>query len=82
MKALSLMATPDAHKLKMRWNYATVLCDDPVASLDDLREAVEMLESVAPVWTRIYGESNPETPKVQVALKYAREALAARAAAS
>ena len=52
------------------------LCLDPRATLDDLREAVEILESVAPVWTRIYGEAHPETPKVQGALKQAREALA------
>ena len=54
---------------------------DPSATLDDRREAVEILESVTPVWTRIYGEAHPETPKVQGALKDAREILA-RALAS
>ena len=45
-------------------------------------EAVERLESVAPVWKRIFGKAHPETPRVQNALEDAREALAARAAAS
>ena len=65
--------------LKMKWLYAMVLYKDPDTTLDDLREAVETLESVAPVWTRIFGEAHPETPSVQRALEDAREALAARA---
>ena len=51
------------------------------ATLDDLREAVETLESVAPVLTRVFGDAHPETPKVKHALEDAREALA-RALAS
>ena len=53
---------------------------DASATLDDYREAVETLESVARFWTRIFGPAHPETPSVQGALKEAREALAARAA--
>jgi len=52
------------------------------ASIDDLREAAETLESVAPLWKRIFGEAHPETSKVQGALKVARKALATRTAAS
>ena len=63
--------------LKMRWNYARVLYLDEGASLDDRREAVQTLESVAHSWKRIFGPAHPETPKAQEALKYAREALAA-----
>ena len=55
------------------------LYKDPDTTLGDLREAVETLESVAPVWTRIFGEAHPETPKIQAALANARVALAARA---
>ena len=71
----------DSHEitLKMRWIYAKALYRNDSATLDDLREAVETLESVAPVWTRIFGEAHPETPSVQRALEDAREALAARA---
>ena len=68
--------------LKMRWLYAVALHHDPDATLDDVREAVETLESVTPSWKRIFGPAHPETAQVQVALKNARRALAARAAAS
>ena len=68
--------------LLMRSNYARALYKDSDATLDDLRESVETLGSVAPLWTRVFGLSHPDTPNVQRALKNARKALAARAAAS
>ena len=68
--------------LRMPWSYARALYLDASATLDDLREAVETLESVTRVWTRVFGEAHPETPRVQESLKQARAALAARAAAS
>ena len=68
--------------LKMRWLYALALYEDPDATLEDVREAVETLESVEPLWKRVFGEAHPETPKLQKALANARKALAARAAAS
>ena len=49
---------------------------DDAATLDDFREAVEILESVAPLRTRIFGEAHPETPRVKHALATAREKLA------
>ena len=58
------------------------LYKDPAATLDDLREAVETVESVAPSWKRVFGTAHPETPQVQAALKNARAALARRAAAT
>jgi len=68
--------------LEIRWLYAMALYRDEGATLDDLREAAETLESVAPLWKRIFGEAHPETSKVQGALKVARKALATRTAAS
>ena len=65
----------------MRWLYSNSLYKDTSATLADLREAVEILGSVAPVWTRIFGEAHPETPLAQKALATARERLA-RALAS
>ena len=65
----------------MRWVYAGALYKDSAATLDDLREAVTTLESVAKLWKRIFGDSHPETPRVQNALASAREKLA-RAASS
>ena len=55
---------------------------DDDATLDDLFEAVEMLESVANSWKRLFGQAHPETQKVQGALADACERLAARVAAS
>ena len=66
--------------LQMRWIYARALCLHDRATLDDLREAVETLESVARLWARVFGASHPETPNIQLALNKAREALATRAA--
>ena len=66
--------------LKMRWLYALALFEHDAATLDDLREAVDSLDSVARLWTRVFGASHPETPNIQLALNKAREALATRAA--
>ena len=58
--------------LRSRWVYALALGRNDGATLDDLREAVETLESLTPLWTRVFGASHPETPKMQRALKEAR----------
>ena len=85
-KALLRKAIPVARRvlgeghtitLRSRWVYALALGRNDGATLDDLREAVETLESVAPVWTRIFGEAHPDTPMVQGALANARKKLAA-----
>ena len=82
--AVARRALGDTHEktIKMRWVNALALYMDDDATLDDLFEAVETLESVANSWKRIFGQAHPETPEVQGALKEAREALARRAAAS
>jgi len=74
----------ESHRLilKMRWIYALVLYHNDDATLDELREAVETVESVAPSWKRVFGTAHPETPQVQKALANARAALARRAAAT
>jgi hypothetical protein len=51
------------------------------ATIDDLVEAVETLESVAKSWKRVMGERHPETVKVLNASKSAREKLRLRRAA-
>ena len=68
--------------IRMRWNCALAIYDDTGATLDDLREAVNTLEETERTARRVFGSSHPETPRVQTALKQAREALAARAASS
>jgi len=72
----------DGYTLRTRWLYAIALYSSDGAALDDLREAVTTLESVASSWKRVFGISHPETPYVQDALKEAREALARARATS
>ena len=67
--------------LRMRWYYATVLCkdgkDDSV-TLDDLREAVELLEDTARTARRVLGGAHPITPSIELALRCAQGKLRAR----
>ena len=80
--ARRVLGEGDVNTLRMRWTYAGVLYKDAGATLDDRREAVATLESVAHAWKRIFGPAHPETQRVQGALKDARETLAERLAAS
>ena len=80
--ARRVLGANDNLTLRTRWLYANALYEDPRATLHDLREAVETLESVAPSWKRIFGPAHPETAQVQVAVANARKALAAHAAVS
>ena len=76
-EAAARTASATRASLSAPWTYT-----NDAATLDDLREGVETLEAVAPLWTRIFGPAHPETAKVQGALEDAREALAIRTAAS
>ena len=62
----------------MRWNYAIVLCMDPDATLDELREAVTTLEETEPTARRVLGGAHPLTRGIERALRDARAALHAR----
>ena len=67
--------------LKMRYRYATTLFDDPARSVDDLTEALLILEDIAPRFRRVFGISHPLSGKAQGALRMIQSALArARAA--
>ena len=68
--------------LRMRWAYARTLYRAEGATLDDLREAVTALESVAKAWKRVLGAAHPDTSDVQSALAFARNRLARAVAAS
>ena len=58
------------------------LCNDPGATLADIREGVKILESVVPLWTQVFGRAHPETPVAQGALATARGRLARALAAA
>ena len=62
----------------MRWIYARALYGDPSATLDDLREAVTMLEEIEPIARRVLGGAHPITTGIEYCLQEeARAALAA-----
>ena len=74
--ARRVLGESDEDTLKMRLIYAQTLYGDEDATLGDLREAVETLESVAKSYNRVLGQAHPDTPKVKHALASARDKLA------
>ena len=58
-----------------RSGYAEALCEDPTATLDDVREAVSTLEDVIPTARRVFGPSHPTTAKIEQSLRLSRAAL-------
>ena len=66
--------------LRMRINYAMALYADTSATLDDIREAVAMLEETARTGRRVLGGTHPLLEAFEGALQQARAALAAREA--
>ena len=66
------------HTLKMRWVYADTICRDNGYQLDDLREAVEILEDSERIARRVLGGMHPTTVGIERHLQAAREALDAR----
>ena len=63
---------------KMRWSYAISLYADDDATLDDLREAVTMLEDIARTARQVFGGAHPNTVQIECRLRDARTALRAR----
>ena len=64
--------------LRMRWNYARALYEDPAATLDDLREAVTTSDESARIARRVFGRAHPTTAAIEKTLRDARAALRAR----
>ena len=64
----------------MKGVYAMVLCRDPTATLDDLREAVATLEETERISRRVLGIAHPNAPKLEYHVRKARAALRAREA--
>ena len=65
---------------RMRKAYARALCNDPSATLNDLREAVTTLEDTARTARRVLGGAHPLTENIERSLQQARAALRAREA--
>jgi len=70
----------DTHEytLRLRWDYAQTLYKHDGATLDDLREAVTTLEDTERTARRVMGGAHPITTGIEVSLRNARAALAAR----
>ena len=62
----------------MSGNYALALCNDPDATLDDVREAVTTLEATERTARRVMGGAHPLTVDIEDELRDARAALRAR----
>ena len=55
-----------------RWTYAETLYKDDSASLDDLREAVTMLEDTTRTARRVLGGAHPTTRGIETVLQKTR----------
>jgi hypothetical protein len=78
--ARRVLGENDDRTLKMRWCYAQSLCQDPAATLDDLREAVTTLEEIERIARRVLGGAHPLTTDFERDLQKARAAPRAREA--
>ena len=63
---------------RMKKVYAEAQWRDDRATLDDLREAVNSLEDLAPTARRVLGGAHPNTSAIEEALRDARATLRAR----
>ena len=66
--------------LTMRWLYAAALCEDPGATLDDVREAVTTLEDAERIARRVLGGAHPLTDVLGYSLRESQVALRSREA--
>ena len=76
--ARRVLGDTQEYALRMRSVYANALYEDPVATLDDVREAVTTLEDTARIARRVLGGANPLTGGIEKFLGEARAALRAR----
>jgi len=64
--------------LRVMWNYARAVCQDPGATLDDLREGVTTLEDAERIARRVLGGAHPLTSAIEGDLRTGRTVLSAR----
>ena len=77
-KAMPVVRRVHEYTLKMRSLYTRAIYEDPAATLDDLREAVNMLEDAGRTARRVLGGAHPITTGIESALQNARAILRAR----
>ena len=76
--ARRVLGESDSLTLKTRRAYARALYDDPGATLDDLREAVDTLEEIERTAQQVFGGPHPTTMGIWRSLHNARGALRTR----
>ena len=76
--ARRVLGESDDTTLRMRKVYARALFTDDDATLDDLNEAVTILEDAERIARRVLGGAHPVTTAIVHGLKASRRALAAR----
>ena len=64
--------------LRMKFNHARTLYENPDATLDDLREAVTTFDETERIARRVLGGAHPLTKGIENELRAARAALRAR----
>ena len=62
----------DKNTLRIRLHYARALCMADGATLDDVREALNALEHMAPTSRRVLGSAHPTTVDIERTLPYVR----------
>ena len=77
--AQRVLGNDDEVTLRMRVNYAQMVCKDANATLENLNEAVDTLEEIEPTVRRVFGISHPFTAMVEQTLQWSRATLRARA---
>ena len=75
--ARRVLGDKDIFTLKMRWIYAEALCQDPGATLDDIRETLTMLEETERTTRRVLGGAHPLTVDIEDDLRNVRATLRA-----
>ena len=76
--ALQSSPSSDGDARTLRRNYARALYEDTGATLNDVREAVTILEDIAGTSRRVIGGAHPLTEGIESHLRKSRAALRAR----
>jgi len=75
--ARRVLGENDDRTLRMRWNYARTLYENPGATIDDVREAVTTLEETERTARRVLGGAHPSATVIGNSLRESRVALLA-----
>jgi tetratricopeptide (TPR) repeat protein len=76
--ARRVLGAEHRNALRLGWNYAAALCNDPASTLDELREATTTLEETVRTARRVLGGAHPLTVDIERGLQTSREKIRAR----